>query len=142
MNSVVRAGGSPGPDGQNFWSSFSTASLHSELLQSAVYLDGVVELGNLKLYYGGRLEHAGYDVELPSEIDRVSADAREERSISDDEFLWQAHLNPHLEIVPDVQSTETLQVAKVLKSEWNWAEWFRDGTFGTLAEADDEPADG
>lgn len=32
-----------------------------------------------------------------------------------------------LEIVPDLISTETLQIARVLKSDWNWAEWFREG---------------
>lgn len=32
-----------------------------------------------------------------------------------------------LEIVPDLISSETLQVVRVLKSEWNWADWFREG---------------
>jgi outer membrane receptor protein involved in Fe transport len=115
LNSIVRAGGAISPDGLNNWSSFSTASLHSELLQAAWYMDGVIELGErLKVYYGGRLEHAEYDVELPEEIDRVSAETRAARRSSGDEFLWQAHLNPHLEIAPDVYLYGALQMGKAL----------------------------
>ncbi|MFD1942118.1 Lrp/AsnC family transcriptional regulator [Paradevosia shaoguanensis] len=36
-----------------------------------------------------------------------------------------------LEIVPDLISSETLQFGEVLKSEWNWAEWFRNGLAAT-----------
>ena len=49
----------------------------------------------------------------------------------DDLFRFVAEEIPRL--VPDLISTETLQVARVLKSEWNWAEWFREG-LATLPE--------
>jgi Lrp/AsnC family transcriptional regulator for asnA, asnC and gidA len=42
-------------------------------------------------------------------------------------------------IIPDLTSTETLQLAQVLKSEWNWAEWFRDGTIGGLESVEATP---
>ncbi len=115
MNSVVRAGGASSPDGLNNWSDFGTASLHSELFQAALYVDGVVEAGErIKLYYGGRLEHAGYDVELPDEIDRVSGETRDSRKTGGNEFLWQAHLNPQLEIAPNIYLYGAVQLGKAL----------------------------
>ncbi|MEX0324440.1 MAG: TonB-dependent siderophore receptor [Puniceicoccaceae bacterium] len=115
LNSIVRAGGSISPDGLNNWSSFSTASLHSELFQLAWYTDGVVEVGErIKLYYGGRAEHASYTVELPNEIDRVSEETRESRKQSGDEFLWQVHLNPHVEVAPEIYFYGALQLGKAL----------------------------
>ena len=41
--------------------------------------------------------------------------------------LYQFVSDDMLRIVPDLISSETLQVAQVLKSEWNWADWFREG---------------
>jgi len=40
-------------------------------------------------------------------------------------------------LVPDVVATETLQVARVLKSEWNWAEWLREGLIAPPGAGED-----
>lgn len=44
-----------------------------------------------------------------------------------------------VEIIPDLISTETLQIARVLKSDWNWAEWFREGLATPPATVADSP---
>jgi hypothetical protein len=114
-NSLVAAGATPGPDGLNFWSSFGTASLDSELVQAALYASGAYSIGErFTLYYGGRIEEAFYDVALPPQIDRISDADREAAATDGDEFLWQLHLNPHLEIVPGVYAYGALQLGKAL----------------------------
>jgi hypothetical protein len=114
-NTLVAAGGALGPDGLNFWSSFGTASLDSKLTQAALYASGAYTIGErFTLYYGGRLEEAFYDTALPPQIDRVSDADREASSIDGDEFLWQLHLNPHLEIAPGLYAYGALQMGKAL----------------------------
>jgi outer membrane receptor protein involved in Fe transport len=114
-NSIIAAGGMIDPDGLNFWSSFSTASLDSELLQSALYLSGSYQMGErFTLHYGGRLEQASYNVSLPEEIDNPNPGSAESIARDDDEFLWQVHLNPHLQILPGVYLYGALQLGKAL----------------------------
>jgi Lrp/AsnC family transcriptional regulator for asnA, asnC and gidA len=45
------------------------------------------------------------------------------------------------DLVPGVLSTETLQVARVLKSDWNWAEWVREGLVVPTARGRDAGGD-
>ena len=114
-NSLIRAGGAVGPDGLNFWSSFGTASLDSELTQAALYTSGVLHAGErFRLYYGGRLEEAFYDVALPPQVDQVSEAQRDAMATDGEEFLWQLHLNPHLEVMPGVFVYGALQVGRAL----------------------------
>jgi hypothetical protein len=114
-NTLVAAGGALGPDGLNFWSSFGTASLDSKYTQAALYVTGAYALGErFTLYYGGRVEEAFYDVALPPEIDRISDEERAARASDGDEFLWQLHLNPHLELLPGVYAYGALQLGKAL----------------------------
>lgn len=45
-----------------------------------------------------------------------------------------------LEMIPDLISTETLQIGQVLKSEWNWAEYVRSGLVPPPGNAIDSSA--
>ncbi|MGA1205352.1 MAG: hypothetical protein ACO3ZW_06025 [Opitutales bacterium] len=114
-NTLVPAGGDLGPDGLNFWSSFGTASLESELIQGAAYVAGSYGLSErLVIHYGGRIEQAWYKVSLPEAIDNPIPGVDAEIARDDDELLWQLHLNPHLELLPDVFLYGALQLGKAL----------------------------
>ena len=114
-NTRVPAGGMTGPDGQNFWSSFGTASLDSELKQAALYLTGTRYFGErMALHYGGRLEQAWYTVGLPDAVDNPVPGAAGEVARDSDTFLWQLHLNPQVEFAPGWTAYSALQVGKAL----------------------------
>jgi iron complex outermembrane receptor protein len=113
-NTRVPAGGTLGPDGLNFWSSFGTASLESELLQAALYATGAWNVGNsFILYYGARAEEARYEGGLPDAVDRVFGN-REAFAFDGNEFLWQLHLNPQFQVFPGVYLYGALQMGKGL----------------------------
>jgi iron complex outermembrane receptor protein len=113
-NTRVAAGGTTGPDGLNFWSTFGTASIDSELLQGALYASGSWNMGDaFVLYYGARAEQARYKGSLPAAVDRVFGD-RASFNFDGEEFLWQLHLNPHLQVVPGVFLYGALQLGKAL----------------------------
>lgn len=114
-NSIVRAGGMTDPDGLNLWSSFGTASIDSELRQAALYLSGSYGVRErLVLHYGTRVEQAWYSVELPEEIDNPIPGSADSITRDDDEFLWQVHLNPHLQVAAGVYVYGALQLGKAL----------------------------
>ncbi len=114
-NTVVRAGGMADPQGANLWSSFSTASLDSQLLQSAVYINGSYQVSEpLRIHYGARLENAAYTVSLPDEVDNPSPGAADSIARNDDECLWQVHLNPEWQVLPGIHLYGALQVGKAL----------------------------
>ena len=46
-----------------------------------------------------------------------------------------------VKLVPNLISTETLQVARVVKSEWNWAEWLREGLIASPCRSSEENVD-
>jgi outer membrane receptor for ferric coprogen and ferric-rhodotorulic acid len=114
-NSIVPSGGAVNPlTGNRYWSTFGTASIESELVQSAVYASGSFGLGErLTLYYGGRLERADYEGGLPREVDNLFR-PRESYDFDGQETLWQLNLNPHMEILPGVFAYGALQVGKAL----------------------------
>ncbi len=114
-NTVVAAGGARGPDGLNYWSTFGAASLDSELAQAALFAGGAWRAApRLALHYGARLENAWWRVRLPAAVDRASAAQRAARRASGDTVLWQAHLNPHLEVRPGVFLYAAGQLGKAL----------------------------
>lgn len=114
-NTRVPAGGEVDPNGLNFWSSFGTASLESEMKQAALYLTGTYGIGDkVAIHYGGRLEQAWYKVAFPEEVDNPIPGTPERVARDDDEFLWQAHLNPQVEILPGVYAYAALQLGKAL----------------------------
>jgi iron complex outermembrane receptor protein len=114
-NSIVPAGGAVNPlTKKKFWSTFGTASVESELVQSALYASGAFGLGeSLTVHYGGRLERAAYDGGLPGEVDNLFR-PRASYAFDGDETLWQLNLNPHLEILPGVYFYGALQLGKAL----------------------------
>lgn len=94
-NSVVLTGPQTGPDGLNFWSTFGTASQVSQLYQSAIFLSTRSEIRpDFEIFFGVRGEQAWYRGKLPSELDRVSEQQREDRRLSGSEFLYQLSINP------------------------------------------------
>ena len=114
-NTIVPAGGATGPSGMNFWSSFGTASLDSELVQGAVYGTGVYPFTEgFKLFYGGRIETATWEIAYPEEVDAVNPQQRQAFARSGEETLWQLHLNPHLELIPGIFLYGGLQLGKAL----------------------------
>lgn len=114
-NSIVTAGAQRGPDGLNNWSSFGTASISSDLLQAGLYAGGVWQLlDSINWHYGARVENAAWEVELPSQVERVPAAGRSDFANDGDELLWQVHLNPQWEIAPGVVLYGAIQLGKAL----------------------------
>ena len=114
-NSIVIAGGQRNPDGLNNWSSFGTASISSDLLQTGLYAGGSWKLLEaLEFHYGARLENASWEVSLPAEVEQVSAERRAAYANRGEETLWQVHLNPQLELLPGVVLYGAIQLGKAL----------------------------
>ena len=114
-NTVVPAGATLGPDGLNFWSTFGTASLESDLFQAALFVMGDwMPVERLTVHYGARLENGWYSGGLPGELDRVSDAARAARNFDGEELLWQVHLNPVFEIRPGLNAYAAAQFGRAL----------------------------
>ena len=114
-NTVIRAGSETDPSGANLWSSFGTASIESELLQGAVYVNGAYRFGDpLVIHYGARAESAGYRVRLPDDVENPAPGAEESIARDDSEFLWQAHFNPQVQIMPGIHLYGAVQIGKAL----------------------------
>lgn len=114
-NSRVAAGATTGPDGLNFWSTFSTASEESELLQLAAYLGGTFATGNrLTWHYGLRAENGWWRTGLPDAVNRASPQQRAARKESGSTFLYAAHLNPHLRLTEQLSIYAAVQFSKAI----------------------------
>lgn len=114
-NSVVRAGGQRGPDGLNYWSSFGNASQRSESLQADVYAGGAFRFGEaLMMHYGARGGVNFWETGLPAAVERASAGQRAARQDAHDTVLWQAHLNPVVNLSPHWNLFATVQTGHAL----------------------------
>lgn len=114
-NTIVAAGGMRGPNGLNFWSTFSTASTASDLWQAAAYAGGSKALGSRwTVHHGLRAELAYWETGLPDRVERASAEQRAARRASGTTFLYSAHLNPVLQLARGWWSYGTVQFSKAI----------------------------